>query len=204
MAPHTWSHLGNTVSDDKYRMYYRRQRIKEAYYRGEKIWGEEEPVDYFIAFAGKYGNKVVLSATTRSADDPEVELENADVYFAVSTDKSSQASRRSISDITRNRNGKIYIDAQTQQYVPEGELANYGNLDCVVSVETTIGADFQAVFSVANPLREICVGMKGERKINVLPPIVDFRRGIRDMRGDSIFILRRVAELLQRACLRVG
>ena len=40
MAPHTWSHLGDTVSDATHHMYYRGQRIKEAYYRGEKIWGE--------------------------------------------------------------------------------------------------------------------------------------------------------------------
>lgn len=42
MAPHTWSNLGDTVSDATHHMYYRGQRIKEAYYRGEKIWGEEE------------------------------------------------------------------------------------------------------------------------------------------------------------------
>lgn len=40
MAPHVWSYLGDTVSDDKYRMYYRGQRIKKAYYRGECIWDE--------------------------------------------------------------------------------------------------------------------------------------------------------------------
>ena len=49
MAPHTWSYLGDTVSDATHHMYYRGQRIKEAYYRGEKIWGEEdappEPVE---------------------------------------------------------------------------------------------------------------------------------------------------------------
>lgn len=40
MAPHTWSYLGDTVSDATHQMYYRGQLIKEAYYRGEKIWGE--------------------------------------------------------------------------------------------------------------------------------------------------------------------
>lgn len=40
MAPHTWSHLGDTVSDATHHMYYRGQRIKEAYYRGECIWRE--------------------------------------------------------------------------------------------------------------------------------------------------------------------
>lgn len=43
MAPHTWSHLGNTVSDATHHMYYRGQRIKEAYYRGECIWRENRP-----------------------------------------------------------------------------------------------------------------------------------------------------------------
>lgn len=42
MAPYTWSYLGDTVSDATHHMYYRGQRIKEAYYRGEKIWGEPE------------------------------------------------------------------------------------------------------------------------------------------------------------------
>lgn len=42
MAPHTWSHLGDTVSDATHHMYYRGQRIREAYYRGEKIWGRAE------------------------------------------------------------------------------------------------------------------------------------------------------------------
>ena len=41
MTGHTWSHLGDTVSDATCRMYYRGQRIREAYYRGEKIWGED-------------------------------------------------------------------------------------------------------------------------------------------------------------------
>lgn len=36
----TWSHLGEIFSNDKYHMYYRGERIKKAYYRGELIWGE--------------------------------------------------------------------------------------------------------------------------------------------------------------------
>ena len=43
MAPHIWSHLGDTVSDATHHMCYRGQRIKEAYYRGECIWRENRP-----------------------------------------------------------------------------------------------------------------------------------------------------------------
>ena len=38
---HTWSYFGDTVSDATHHMYYRGQRIREAYCRGEKIWGED-------------------------------------------------------------------------------------------------------------------------------------------------------------------
>ena len=39
--PHTWKlPYGDIVSDKTHAMYYRGQRIKEAYYRGEKIWQE--------------------------------------------------------------------------------------------------------------------------------------------------------------------
>lgn len=46
---HTWSYLGDTVSDATHHMYYRGQRIKEAYYRGEKIWGIEKLVGVYVA-----------------------------------------------------------------------------------------------------------------------------------------------------------
>lgn len=48
MAPHMWSHLGDTVSDNKYHMYYHGQRIKEAYYRGEKIWAVDDFLDILL------------------------------------------------------------------------------------------------------------------------------------------------------------
>lgn len=38
---HIWYHLGERVSDATHEMYYRGQRIREAYYRGELIWGDE-------------------------------------------------------------------------------------------------------------------------------------------------------------------
>lgn len=53
MAPHTWSHLGDTVSDTTHHMYYRGQRIKEAYYRGECIWREEDS-ELIISFIADY------------------------------------------------------------------------------------------------------------------------------------------------------
>ena len=38
MPPHTWIFNGEKVSDSTHKMYYRGQEIKEAWYRGEKIW----------------------------------------------------------------------------------------------------------------------------------------------------------------------
>lgn len=39
--PHICYKLGDGATDISSDMYYRGQRIKEAYYRGEKVWGEE-------------------------------------------------------------------------------------------------------------------------------------------------------------------
>lgn len=44
MPPYTWSWHGETVSDSTHRMFYRGEEIKEAYYRGEKIWGPDDDV----------------------------------------------------------------------------------------------------------------------------------------------------------------
>lgn len=41
MPGNTWYKLGDRANDVTGNLYYRGQRIREAYYRGEQIWGEE-------------------------------------------------------------------------------------------------------------------------------------------------------------------
>lgn len=41
MPGNTWYKLGDVANDLTGDLYYRGQRIREAYYRGEQIWGEE-------------------------------------------------------------------------------------------------------------------------------------------------------------------
>ena len=49
MAPHKWGFNGEIVSDSTHKMYYRGQEIKEAYYRGEKIWSASAIIAILLA-----------------------------------------------------------------------------------------------------------------------------------------------------------
>lgn len=71
MAPHTWSWLGETVSDTTHRMIYRGEEIKEAYYRGEKIWGDDDGDDVrFIDWDGTVLHQMSAEAFLRLSDWP--------------------------------------------------------------------------------------------------------------------------------------
>lgn len=70
MAPHTWSQHGDMVSDSTHHMYYHGQRIKEAYYRGQCIWKEDElpPVPsvtwhdtFFLDFTNTLDSEAIAS-----------------------------------------------------------------------------------------------------------------------------------------------
>lgn len=70
MAPHTWSWLGETVSDLTYRMYYRGKEIREAYYRGEKIWGDDSDDVRFIDWDGTVLHQMSAEAFLRLSGWP--------------------------------------------------------------------------------------------------------------------------------------
>ena len=58
MPPHTWIFDGERVSDSTCKMYYRGQKIKEAWYRGKKVWGKTIPTIIAIRVA-RPPNKMV-------------------------------------------------------------------------------------------------------------------------------------------------
>lgn len=63
---HTWSILGDTVNDQNYALYYRGQRIKEAYYRGQCVWRKDNASAKFgeVIFWDWTGRKLyTISAT---------------------------------------------------------------------------------------------------------------------------------------------
>lgn len=71
MPPHTWSWLGETVSDSTHRMFYRGEEIKEAYYRGEKVWGDDDGDDVrFIDWDGTVLHQMSAEAFLRLSDWP--------------------------------------------------------------------------------------------------------------------------------------
>lgn len=85
MAPHTWSWLGETISDSTHRMYYRGEEIKEAYYRGEKIWGDEDGDDVrFIDWDGTILHQMSAEAFLRLSDWP------SDIHPSKDTDEDKE------------------------------------------------------------------------------------------------------------------
>ena len=62
---HTWKlpYGGGSVSDINYSMYYRGQRIKEAWYRGEKVWGDDKPASFGEVIFWDWTGKKLLTVT---------------------------------------------------------------------------------------------------------------------------------------------